>query len=162
VFWSQQIFWARAFLCLEDDILPNKNVSKWICIMGVYIQAIYYCWSLASMCHWLYALMWNTHFAHNWLRSWLAILCLFLCELVSVFSLAVFAFVFESFDYQAPDRDSFQPIFFLDPLPHSLISESHLHCCTLFPVCEFWSAIPFVCNCLCLSGYKSWRINSVL
>jgi hypothetical protein len=34
---------VRAFLCLEDDILPNKNVSKQIRIMGVYIQAIYYC-----------------------------------------------------------------------------------------------------------------------
>jgi hypothetical protein len=43
VFWSQQIFQVRAFLCLEDDILPNKNVLKQIRIMGVYIQAIYYC-----------------------------------------------------------------------------------------------------------------------
>jgi hypothetical protein len=58
-----------AFLCLEDDILPNKNVSKRIHIMGVYIQAIYYCWSLTGMCHWLYALMWNTNFAHSWSRS---------------------------------------------------------------------------------------------
>lgn len=133
--------------------MPNKNVLKRMRIMAVYIQAIVEAWPACVIDYMLQCGIHN--FAHSWLRSQLAILCLFLCELVSVFSLAVFTFFFESFNYQAPDKDSFQPIFFLDPLPHSLISQSHLHCYTLFPLCVFWSAITFVCNCLCLSGYQS-------